>query len=68
MSDAYAVAVYRAEIAEAVESKLIAGKSAWLARWWLEQADLAFERGDVKDGQRRVEHVAMRFQELESTL
>lgn len=61
----YSVEVYRAEIAEAVAEKRIAGKSAWLARWWLEQANLAFQRGDEKDGQRRVEHVAMRFQELE---
>lgn len=62
----YSVEVYRAEIAEAVEQKRISGKSAWLARWWLEQADLAFQRGDAADGQRRVEHVALRFEELEA--
>lgn len=64
----YAVAVYRQEVTDALENKRIAGRSVALARWWLDQAEISLERGDLKDAQRRVQHVAERLEQVEGAV
>jgi len=66
MTDTYAINVYRTEIAELVGSEIIAGRSAWLARLQLNEAERALTvTGDEREYLQRLEHVATNLQQFE---